>query len=429
MTEERRRVLEMVAKGTISQEDGIKLLEALGEEGGAETVDLAGSSPIEEGPTEEDSMGEGTIGSVPIGVCPIAVEPTPPTPPVEHPGKRVPELVLEQGIPWEESLSVQQVQRSPDQSSQGVLRPNPDHVLAQRPPLPTQPKGEWCAPPSPEEQGYAVPGLSEGIEEIDISWVSGPVEIRVYDGAEIQVTEYSKWPLSEGQKLFMTVKNEKLSIRWSRDKVNFGLLLRSKHLVVQLPRHIAENLEKLKCQNVSGTIYLFGIRCEETNLNSTSGKIMAEGVQGEEIKLTSVSGKIELYQAAAEDIKVNTTSGSILTEEIACEDGDFVTVSGRVQVRGNGENFRLKSVSGSLSLAVGQCPERAELNTVSGSSEMALPENQGFQVQYNSVSGHFETDFPVSGNIGKKSGKLCYGSQNAEFRFNSVSGSMRLRKL
>ena len=47
----------------------------------------------------------------------------------------------------------------------------------------------------------------------------------------------SKYPLEEGQRLWMRIAEEKLQIRWSREKNVFGMVVnRGKHLVVELPR-------------------------------------------------------------------------------------------------------------------------------------------------------------------------------------------------
>ena len=67
---------------------------------------------------------------------------------------------------------------------------------------------ESCPPPMAGETDYSAEGGVEDLEEIDISWVSGPVELRPYDGSTVRVTEYSKYPLEEGQRLWMRIAEE-----------------------------------------------------------------------------------------------------------------------------------------------------------------------------------------------------------------------------
>lgn len=414
MSEGKRRILEMAANGVITEEEAARLLEALGEPDEPKAQETAsGTQPISDSKPPES----------------VIIPPAP--------QRSVPELVITQledlippELPEEPASVPVQVSAPtsmPAQTYPLAVAPR-EVVLSQLPPMP-QGTGQAYAPceaPGGNEQAYPNPAYTQEVEEIDISWISGPVEIKVYEGEQVLVTEYCKYPLSEGQKLLMTLVNGKLTIRWSREKVLFGIFNHSKHLVVELPQALAAHLEKLKCSTVSGKIYASGFSGEDITLNSTSGGIYAGGITAETLKLNSVSGVLEVQSVAAENLKADTTSGRIRMDGFAAEEARFNTVSGRIEAYGNAESFKLDSVSGALRLTVEQSPEDANLNSVSGSVEFYLPENTGFTVKYNSMSGRFSTDFPVAGEIGKKKGKVSYKSGDAAFQITTVSGSMKL---
>ena len=94
---------------------------------------------------------------------------------------------------------------------------------------------------------------------------------------------------------------------------------------------------------------------------------------------------------------------------------------------GSGEELSLSTVSGQLSLQVGQHPRQVKLNTVSGRIYAGLPEGEpGFTVEYSSMSGAFSSQFPLSGELGKRKGRAVYGGGGASLRLDTVSGAMEL---
>lgn len=386
MSDERRKVLEMLEAGKITQEDAIRLLEALGESGG-----------------------------------------TGPAAPVEE--KAQPSAAMEQAARNLSDAAEEALQGMAGEEPAGVMAPVKEAHTPSLP-VPEAPKGgyEACPPPSPSEERYEYRGGSE-IDAIDISWVSGPVEVRAYDGPEIRVTEYAKRPLRDGQMLMMQNSDGKLIIRWSREKVSFGIMSWPKHLIVELPQAVAAKIENFKCANVSGKVYVTGMAGEDFTVSSTSGAIYVGGVTAEDLRINSVSGKLEAECVSAEDLHVNTTSGSIRLHNFAAQDVRLDSVSGSIEAAGNAEKFKFNTVSGSQHLTVAQCPEEASFNSVSGSVHFILPENQGFTAKYSSMSGRFETNFPVcGGTAGGKKGKVTYGSGDAMFSLGTMSGSMKLER-
>ena len=106
---------------------------------------------------------------------------------------------------------------------------------------------------------------------------------------------------------------------------------------------------------------------------------------------TTTAGKLELWGVAAQRRRAETGAGALTAG-------------------GNGEELSLSTVSGQLSLQVGQHPRQVKLNTVSGRIYAGLPEGEpGFTVEYSSMSGAFSSQFPLSGELGKRKGRAVYG--------------------
>lgn len=133
--------------------------------------------------------------------------------------------------------------------------------------------------------------------------------------------------------------------------------------------------------------------------------------------------------ASVGELRVETISGEQRILEFAAQYFKGETVSGALTAIGNGEELKLSTVSGPLTVQVGQHPRKVKLETVSGPVEAVLPEGEpGFTVEYSSLSGRFSSQFPLTGKLGKREGSAVYGSGGTQLHLETVSGSMGLCK-
>lgn len=368
MSEEKRRILEMLEAGTISQKDAQRLLEALGE-------NLSQPAPMSEKP-EQDVFEEAAQ----------AVEPA-----------------LE--VPKEEK-AVWNAEQA------GGQAPPVESTAALALPL--------------EENQYQQP-VGGVVTQLKIEWWNGPVEIRPWEGDTIRVAEYSPRPLEDSERMGIREKNGKLHIQWNENGVRFGSWRLKKHLVVELPTDAV--LEEIRAENTSGSLCLAGISLGKGNLETTSGMVYCHGLRAEKMRVETTSGEVQMEGASVGELRVETISGEQRILEFAAQYFKGETVSGPLTAIGNGEELKLSTVSGPLTVQVGQHPRKVKLETVSGPVEAVLPEGEpGFTVEYSSLSGRFSSQFPLTGKLGKREGSAVYGSGGTQLHLETVSGSMGLCK-
>ena len=106
------------------------------------------------------------------------------------------------------------------------------------------------------------------------------------------------------------------------------------------------------------------------------------------------------------------------------------TASGDLELKGRVRSLRCASASGDAAIRTENVPEEMEVSSKSGDCEVRLPEGEGFTLQFSTVSGELETDFPLVGPVGSRSGEAIYldGSGHS-FRLSSISGDISLRKI
>lgn len=264
---------------------------------------------------------------------------------------------------------------------------------------------------------------------IDVEWINGTVELKVGSGKDIQIIETAGRNLDDGEKLELSSSDGTLKIKWKHQLISFALFQNHyKNLTVEVPKELAGSLEELTCANTSGKIDASGFTAEKQHFSSASGDIFLSDMKGDSLDISSTSGGLFLESGAFEEkLSASNTSGEMDFTGVKAGKADMSTVSGDISYSGAANEFNANSVSGGVRGTLSACPEKADLDSVSGSLALAVPENPGFEVEFSSVSGSFSSDFPVTGDTGK-SGRALYSSGKSKLSFSTTSGSMEVRK-
>lgn len=281
-----------------------------------------------------------------------------------------------------------------------------------------------------EPHSYELPTPGP-ISHLRVNWVNGPVEVRPWEGDTLRLTEYSPRPLQEEERLALREENGQLIVQWTaKPAVSLGFRPFSlqKHLVVDLPQ--AACLEEIKVESVSGALYLSGFPAGKIKAQAVSGSVSCQGLWAEQLWAESASGAVRLASVSSRELEARSVSGRTELLGFSCATLKGETVSGALTATGSGEEIKLSTVSGALSLQAEQYPRTARLNTVSGKISLGLPqEGPGFTVEYDSVSGGFRSRFPLIGALKKRHGQVAFGQGGAALHLETVSGAMELYPL
>lgn len=226
---------------------------------------------------------------------------------------------------------------------------------------------------------------TSGIKEIELNWLSGSVNIEVYNGSEIRFSETANRELNADTELQYRVKGNKLVIQFCKSTRGLSLLNSlSKSLTLQIPASIA--LDKVDIENVSSSIKFAGggLYIKKVELENVSGSIDVSGISGSELKLENVSGSIN--------------------------------------VGGTFDSIDCESVSGSQTYKLGSVPRKMDVDSVSGSISVSMPEGKGFTAKLDTVSGSLSTNF--GDKYDRKT--AVYGNGESSLKFETISGSVNI---
>lgn len=292
---------------------------------------------------------------------------------------------------------------------------------------------------------------TEGVRRIDIDWLGGDVSVERGSGEGIHISE-SPGDLSAGLEFRYYVSDGVLYVRYSRPikmwEYFWGVNIR-KSLTITLPEDSDFKLDDIKIKSVSAGVRLDlpGLEGEaalsSASLESVSGNITLKALPDlTELYISTVSGDIScgrLGEAGnfviktvsgdvliggcerARGLSVKSVSGEVMIADCSSGDADIKSTSGNISYSGGGGNIVCKSVSGSVTLGISDA-SKIDVKTTSGDVRIALGDASGFSLDFDSVSGDYESRYPAT-----SGGNRYYaGDGSCVIRVKTVSGDLLL---
>lgn len=247
----------------------------------------------------------------------------------------------------------------------------------------TQSNGQTAYTP---DAGYSVGGTHitqlNGFRSIDIEWVSGQVNVELYDDAGIELSE----TLADGSAVSVPME-------WRVNEDDGELDIRSQ------PELLSRSEEKILTVKLPRSMVLY-----ELDINAVSAGVSVDLTDEDtltlsELDVTSVSGAISVYAANAGEISLSTTSGGI---------------SGSIRT----QKLETDGVSGSIDLTLDTTPAELEAETTSGNITMQLR-------NLSTLPSPLPVEFKTTS--GKLSGDVTFTTvKDAAWNFQTVSGNVEL---
>ncbi len=229
----------------------------------------------------------------------------------------------------------------------------------------------------------------ESITELDISWVSGNVEVVLTeDDRYLSLSEEAAEPLDVSAELRWRVRDGELEVKWRKSGWYLSSGAPDKKLILRVPAKMAASLSELSVEAVSASVQV-------------------KSLSAVQLELTSVSGSISVVGGVYSEIELENVSGGCYLDGVECKTLAMETVSGKTELQ-------LPSV-----------PDVIDLRSVSGDLTVTLPQDAAFTLEREKVSGQLTSDFTLT-----QKGESHYvcGEGTARIKLSTVSGDLRLKK-
>lgn len=229
--------------------------------------------------------------------------------------------------------------------------------------------------------------ISSQVKNIEIEWVSGNVTIRSDPTAQgILVTEH----YSSGSEYRMVMKQsgQTLKIQFSEDSIklsSFGV-------------------------NVDVNKDLFIAVPSDWSANS--------------IEIDAAAAEVNIHDLSINELDFDGASGNLILDNCNITDLDIDTASGDVEFTGILENLDFDAASAKFYGEFFENPRNLKMDSMSGDLELVLPEDAGFELNKDTVSGSFDTDFT----FGKHNDLYICGDGNCKINVSAMSSDVSILK-
>lgn len=176
--------------------------------------------------------------------------------------------------------------------------------------------------------------------------------------------------------------------------------------------------------------------CEEnvfdwgTNINSNISKDLVITVPhnwtGDSFEIDTASARVEISDLLINELDFDGASGKLTLDNCDIVDLDIDTASGDVEFTGTLKDLDFDAASARFFGEFHTAPNHLNLDAMSGSLELVLPDYCWFTCELDTVSGSFNTDFATS----QENGIYIFGNKDkaCHIKISAMSGDVCILK-
>lgn len=260
------------------------------------------------------------------------------------------------------------------------------------------------------------------VENVNIDWISGRVNVGIHDGEDIIVTEFSRRELRERDRLSYNISNNTLTVEFNQGRGGRINSL-SKQLEVLIPRSLQKVIDEnfdhsLDIVTVSGRVNLDElILFDSINVRTTSGRIELANIEANNIRLQTTSGRVEMTGVISDDISAQTTSGRISALRVTANSLTTQTVTGRHELFGSFNYINARATSGRLDIGSSVVSSSVVARTTTGRIEVSVPnDGEPISVEHSITTGRFSSQIPI----------ITHGGSSSQFNLTTTTGRISI---
>ena len=284
--------------------------------------------------------------------------------------------------------------------------------------------------------------INSTVENLEIDWVSGKVNIEYHAGSGVSVSEVANRSTSEDEKLRWWMDGTTLRIKYAKPQlVSFNNL--KKTLTVSLPEGIV--LKNVDIDTTSADIGVPSMTADEIKFDTTSGdvnavitakKLSASSTSGDlnvrqdsdinTAHFSSTSGALAFTVPSAEKISMESTSGDIsVTVPRTVGDLNLDSTSGSIKPDiANTDKAKFSSTSGDITATLVSFKD-LNVDVTSGDVTLKLPEISGFTLDLDARPSKLKSSLAM---VKKGDDQYVFGDGSARLRVSTTSGDVHIDK-
>jgi len=283
---------------------------------------------------------------------------------------------------------------------------------------------------------------AEGINTVNVVWLSGAVYIDTHTGDEIVINEFAWNNLRDDQRLKFDVSDQTLEIQFTANAGARNML--PKQVEILIPYAFVQDFESFYINTTSGRVIVNNIQATDFIANTVSGRIQLKDIVAYNLSLSTTttrsSGRIQVQNIISNVINISTGDGRIEVYDSKADEMFLRSWSRRVEatdieVRSLYTRAHINRISGRINqvdvngtlsparyatIRSDIIPESVTVRTFNG-IELVVPASDSapISVQYSTTADGFMSEIPVISDAG----------ENAQFYLNSRNGRILIRNI
>ena len=250
--------------------------------------------------------------------------------------------------------------------------------------------------------------FSDKINDINVDWISGEVRIKRSDSNKIKLIQKIPSNFSKKKLAKIMVDGDSLSIYDNSAKKFFIGINLPKPTILEL--YLPNKLyDKITLYTTSADIYSTYIRSNTVEANTVSGAI---GLSGNinKINLDTTSGHIDIAKLNLKDI---------YNKNLTCS-----SVSGKMNLSGVFSDIKAESTSSNIKITSSKMLSSLYCETTSANVDLSIPDNPGFTLNFDKVSGFLDSDFELN----RHSDLYTYKNGITDLYLSTTNGNLTIIK-
>lgn len=142
-----------------------------------------------------------------------------------------------------------------------------------------------------------------------------------------------------------------------------------------------------------------------------------------ELGIETASARVTLRNLLCDTAEIETVSGGCHVEDCLIENLELSTVSGDLTFSGQLKRLDSEAVSAKTEITLENAPREINIETISGNVTLDLPQDCGFRLHQDTLSGKFESDVTTT----EKNGRLVYGDGGCNIDLSAISANLTLK--
>ena len=155
----------------------------------------------------------------------------------------------------------------------------------------------------------------------------------------------------------------------------------------------------------------------DIKVTTSNGYVDISNLSSKAFNLSTASGSIYMSNSNFNYLNINTSNGNIdLNNVSGSEETKISSTSGNIQLNGTPGLLSCNTNSGHINIRIKDTLNNTSLNTLSGHISLSLPENSGYKINYNTLSGNFTSD----------NKPLSFGDESSIINLRTSSGDINI---